>query len=84
MSSDFEHNLDKYAEVIVKVGLNLQPGQRLLIGCPGLGIYGTPIELAPIVRLVVMKAYQIGARLVDVMWNDDQSVSVEAWLRVWS
>jgi aminopeptidase len=72
MSSDFEHNLDKYAEVIVKVGLNLQPGQRLLIGIPFYDILGTPIELAPLVRLVVTHAYKAGARLVDVMWNDEQ------------
>ncbi len=32
MASDFEENLEKYAEVIVKVGLNIQPGQQLLIG----------------------------------------------------
>jgi aminopeptidase len=73
MSSEFERNLDKYAEVIVRVGLNLQPTQRLLImGVPYLGIYGAPLELAPLVRLIVTKAYQVGARLVDVMWNDDQ------------
>jgi aminopeptidase len=72
MTSEFEQNLEKYAEVIVKVGLNIQPGQRLLIGWPAFGIYGTPIELVPLVRLVVKKAYQAGARLVDVLWNDDQ------------
>ena len=72
MSSEFEQNLDKYADVIIRVGLNLQPGQRLLIGEPFFGIYGTPIELVPLVRLVVRKAYQAGARLVDVLWNDDQ------------
>jgi aminopeptidase len=73
MSCEFERNLGKYAEVVVRVGLNLQPGQRLLIlGVPQLGIYGTPLELAPLVRLITTKAYQVGARLVDVMWNDDQ------------
>jgi aminopeptidase len=72
MVSEFEQNLDKYAEVVIRVGLNLQPGQRLLIGVPSYGIYGTPIELAPLIRLIVAKAYQIGARLVDVLWNDDQ------------
>lgn len=30
MPLEFEQNLDKYTEVIVRVGLNLQPGQRLL------------------------------------------------------
>lgn len=72
MSSDFEKNLDKYAEVIVKVGLNIQPGQRLLIGMPFYDFLGTPIELAPLVRLVVTHAYKAGARLVEVMWNDEQ------------
>ncbi|MGB2956398.1 MAG: aminopeptidase [Anaerolineales bacterium] len=65
MDSEFERNLNRYAEVIVRVGLNLQPGQRLLI-------YQAPIELAPFVRLIATKAYQAGARLVDVIWNDDQ------------
>jgi aminopeptidase len=72
MSTDFERNLDKYADVLLKIGLNLQEGQRLLIGVPIFGIQGTPIELAPLVRLVARKAYQAGARLVDVLWNDDQ------------
>jgi aminopeptidase len=72
MNSEFERNLDKYAEVIVKVGLNVQPGQRLLIGGPTSYSYGTPLELAPLVRLIAKKAYQIGARLVEVLWDDDQ------------
>ncbi len=72
MPSEFEKNLEKYAEVIVEVGLNLQPGQRLLIGAPGPPLYGTPIELAPLIRLITAKAYQIGARFVDVMWEDEQ------------
>ncbi|MFX0023047.1 MAG: aminopeptidase [Candidatus Hermodarchaeota archaeon] len=72
MSSEFEENLEKYAEVIVKIGLNLQPGQRLLIGGPTSYNYGTPIELAPLVRLITKKAYRIGARLVEVFWDDEQ------------
>jgi aminopeptidase len=72
MHPDFEQNLEKYAEVIVRVGLNLQPGQKLLIGPPFHGILGVPVELAPLVRRIVTKAYQAGARLVEVMWTDDQ------------
>ena len=49
MSADFEHKLSKYAEVIVKSGLNLQPGQRLVIGSPICELMGVPIELAPLV-----------------------------------
>ena len=71
--TEFESNLEKYADVLIKVGLNLQPGQHLLIGClPGFGVYGVPIELFPLIRLITRKAYQAGARLVDVLWNDDQ------------
>jgi aminopeptidase len=65
MDSKFERNLDKYAEVIVKVGLNLQPGQRLLIT-------QVPLELSPLVRLIAMHAYEVGARMVDAIWIDDQ------------
>ena len=71
MQSEFEQNLEKYAEVIVNVGLNVQPGQRLVIG-PPYGFLGTELETAPLVRLIAAKAYQAGARLVDVMWNDEQ------------
>jgi aminopeptidase len=70
--SNFQHLLDCYAEVIVKIGINLQPGQRLLIGPPFYGILGTPLEAAPLVRAVVKKAYQVGARYVEVLWNDDR------------
>lgn len=69
---EFEQYLEKYANVLVKVGLNLQPGQRLLIGFPAFGVYGVPIELSPLIRWVTKQAYQAGARLVDVLWTDDQ------------
>lgn len=65
MTSEFEEKLEKYAELIVKVGLNLQPGQRLLI---------RPISLdvAPLVRKVTACAYQHRSRLVSVAWVDEQ------------
>ena len=71
MYSDFEENLDKYAELIVKVGLNLQPGQRLLIGSPLFGGL-TPLEAAPLVARIAKRAYQSGARFVDVIWTYSQ------------
>lgn len=61
--SEFEQNLENYAEIIVKIGLNLQPGQRLLMNI-------VPLEAAPLVRLITMKAYQSGACYVDVLWKD--------------
>jgi aminopeptidase len=71
MDANFDNQLEAYAELTLKVGLNLQPGQRLLIGVP---IYntGVPLEAAPLIRLLVKKAYQMGAKLVDVIWGDDE------------
>jgi aminopeptidase len=62
--SDFQQKLAKYAEVVVKVGLNLQPGQRLMIR-------GAPIQTPALVRLIATMAYTMGAPLVDTEWNDD-------------
>ncbi len=72
MKSEFKRNLEKYAEVILKVGLNLQPNQRLLIGGATTSYDGISFEAAPLVRIIVKKAYQMGARLVDVVWGDEQ------------
>ena len=72
MSSEFEKKLEKYAEVILKVGLNFQPKQRLLIGGPSVAHDGVSFETAPLVRIIAKKAYQMGASLVDVIWADEQ------------
>lgn len=64
MSRQFEELLENYAELSVRVGLNLRPGQRLLLRAP--------VQAAQLVRPIVAKAYQAGARLVDVIWSDDQ------------
>jgi aminopeptidase len=63
MSANFAHNLQKYADLAIRVGVNLQPGQRLIIR--------TPIDAAPLVRLLTASAYQAGAKLVEVLWHDD-------------
>jgi len=70
MSSEFEQNLEKYAEVILKVGVNLQKGQRLIIKARDFGT--SLLDLAPFIELTVKKAYQLGARFVEVIWNDPQ------------
>ena len=64
MTSEFERNLEKYAEVIVKVGANLQPGQRLMID--------SPPEAYPLIRQIVKAAYLAGAKYVAVNWYDDE------------
>lgn len=67
----FEQNLEKYADVIVHVGMNVQPGQRVLIGTP---VLNRPIsfEHVELVRHVTRKAYEAGARMVSVIWGDPE------------
>lgn len=55
--------LAKYAEVIVKVGLNLRAGQSLSIR--------SATHTHPLVREITRVAYQQGASLVDVIWSDE-------------
>lgn len=58
-----EKLLEKYATLAVKVGVNIQPGQKLLIR--------SAISTADFTRLVVKKAYEAGAKDVYVLWNDE-------------
>jgi len=68
MIQNFEQMLQKYADVTVRIGLNIQSGQRLVIGGPA--SRGVCLEEAPLVRRIVASAYQAGARFVDVLWGD--------------
>lgn len=61
--SEFQQLLSKYAELVVKIGVNIQNGQTLVVN-------GT-IDSAELVRLIVKKAYESGAYLVKVNWTDD-------------
>ena len=61
--SDFQTNLKKYAELAVKVGVNIQKGQTLVLIAT--------LDSAEFVRLVVKSAYETGAHNVIVNWNDD-------------
>lgn len=63
MLENFEKHLQTYADLAVKIWINLQPTQRLLIRAP--------IEAAPLVEKVTASAYQAGARLVTVIWSHD-------------
>jgi len=60
----FEQTLEKYAELAVKIGLNVQPEQTVVIM--------TPISCAEFVRKLTEKAYEAGARDVVVDWDDDE------------
>jgi aminopeptidase len=71
MAKSIEEVLDIYADLILKIGLNLQRGQRLIIGTITEN-YRVPFDAAPLVRKVAQKAYQLGASFVEVFWGDDQ------------
>jgi len=71
MTDNLEAMFDKYADLIVRIGLNLKPGQRLLMVDASRN-HGIPIQFAPLVRKIALKAYQAGAEYVDVIWSDDQ------------
>jgi aminopeptidase len=60
----FEQQLEALAAVTVRVGNNVQAGQRLFVRAP--------LESAPLARLIVREAYKVGARMVEVLWTNDQ------------
>lgn len=62
--------LQRYAEVAIGVGLNLRPGQRLLITGPR-NTGGVSLDAAPLVRHLTASAYKAGAALVEVTWGDE-------------
>jgi len=55
--------LEKYAELIVKIGVNLQKKQTLVIS--------SPIECAPFARMIAEVAYLAGARDVVMNYKDE-------------
>lgn len=59
----FEERLKTYAALATEVGVNVQPGQSLWISAPN--------AAATFVRLVVRRAYEIGAKYVHVDWSDE-------------
>src|SRR6185503_7195257 len=63
--------LERYGELAVRVALNLQSEQRLLVIGPLMN-GGVSLEAAPLVRLIAASAYRAGAALVEVLWGDEQ------------
>jgi aminopeptidase len=57
-----EELFDRYAELIVGFGANVQPDQVLAVE--------GPLEAAPLVRRIARGAYERGARYVDVVYYD--------------
>lgn len=53
----------EYAKLLVEIGVNVQPGQDLVLACP--------VECAWFGRLCAQAAYDAGAREVILNWRDD-------------
>ena len=57
-----DERLERYAELAVRVGSNVAPGQTLNVWCT--------VEHAPLARAIARAAYAAGARYVDVLYVD--------------
>jgi aminopeptidase len=68
-AADVSSQLEAYGELAVRVALNLQPGQRLIILGPL--ATGLSFEAAPLVRQVAASAYRAGSPLVEAIWGDE-------------
>jgi aminopeptidase len=55
--------LKEYASLLIRVGLNIQTGQRLVISCP--------VECAWFARMCAQEAYDVGCKEVIMNWSDD-------------
>lgn len=55
--------LDRYALLAVRSGLNVHPGQQVVITAP--------IDAVPLVRRITDHAYQAGASLVTTLYSDE-------------
>lgn len=60
-----ESRIERYAEVLVRVGVNLQPGQVVVLR-------GATMQVAPFVHAVARQAYAAGAAYVHVVWTDSE------------
>ncbi|MHA7965538.1 aminopeptidase [Paenibacillus sp. CAU 1782] len=57
-------DLEKYADLVVRTAVNIQPGQELWVNAP--------IHIPELVRLIVKRAYEVGAKHVHVEWRDEE------------
>lgn len=70
----YQELLNKYAEAVVRIGLNLQQGQRLIITTGA--SRGVPPAAREFIHAVTKAAYIAGARYVDVIWGDEEMLRI--------
>ncbi|MEI7643642.1 MAG: aminopeptidase [Chloroflexales bacterium] len=63
MSDPTDSAIRAYADIAVQIGVNLQPGQHLLVRAD--------VRVAPLVREITRSAYRAGARYVHVFYDDE-------------
>ncbi len=61
---NLEKKLEKYAELAVKVGINLKEKEGLIIS--------GNVDTLPLARKIMKKAYKLGAKHVEFQLNDDE------------
>jgi aminopeptidase len=67
-TASFDEHLESYVTLLLRLGVNLQPGQNLIINSTS-----APVEeVAPVMRLMTRKAYELGARTVYPQWEDGE------------
>lgn len=64
MAGTFQAHLTRYAELLVRVGVNLQPGQQLILRASTANL--------PLAREITRIAYEVGSPNVDVFLSDDE------------
>lgn len=62
-NNNFNEKLDKYAQLIVEVGVNVQKSHTVILQIS--------VDQAPLARLITEKAYALKAAQVIVEWSDD-------------
>jgi len=64
-----QKQLEDYAELAVKIGVNVQPGQTVVVMAP--------VTAADLVRQITLHAYKAGAHNVYVEYNDDALTKIK-------
>ncbi|MGE4483521.1 MAG: aminopeptidase [Oscillospiraceae bacterium] len=72
MQKTMENRINAYAKLLVRVGVNVQKGQRMVIS--------SPVDCAPFARMCAKAAYDAGCREVLMNWSDDH-MTRERYLR---
>ena len=65
----FENKVEEYAKLVIKVGINIQQGQTLVISAS--------IAAADFVRRICRYAYLNGAHFVYIKWIDEELARIE-------